>query len=244
MDVQFLGSGDAFGSGGRFNTCIMVQGAKTRFLIDCGASSMIALRRFDIDPNDIDLILLTHLHGDHFGGVPFFILDAQLMSRRQRPLVIVGPKSTRKRLTDTMENLFPGSTDMAWRFDLVIEEFDDEIEWSDGRVSVTPYRVQHFCGAPPYALRVVCDGKTVTYSGDTEWVDSLVPAARDADLFIAEAYFADKKMKYHLDLDSLRNQLGRIRPKRLILTHMSDDMLARIGELDFEMADDGMIIQL
>jgi ribonuclease BN (tRNA processing enzyme) len=80
--VQFLGSGDAFGSGGRFQTCIYVQSDATRFLIDCGASSLIAMRRFGVDPSLVDVILLTHLHGDHFGGLPFFILDAQLISKR------------------------------------------------------------------------------------------------------------------------------------------------------------------
>ena len=72
MHLQFVGSGDAFGSGGRFNTCFHVVGAETNFLIDCGASSLIAMNRFGIDRNAIDFILLTHFHADHCGGVPFF----------------------------------------------------------------------------------------------------------------------------------------------------------------------------
>src|SRR2546427_537766 len=86
IQVRFLGSGDAFGSGGRLQTCICIKATTSTFLVDCGASSLIALRRFGVTPNDIDMILLTHLHGDHFGGIPFFILDAQLISKRSRPL--------------------------------------------------------------------------------------------------------------------------------------------------------------
>jgi len=74
--VQFVGSGDAFGSGGRFNTCFLVAGTKTRFLIDCGASTPVALKRAGIDLDGIDGVALTHLHGDHFGGLPFLLLSA------------------------------------------------------------------------------------------------------------------------------------------------------------------------
>jgi ribonuclease BN (tRNA processing enzyme) len=92
MRLKFLGSGDAFGSGGRLNTCFLVNHGEAGFLIDCGASAMISIRRFGVDPNQIGVIVLSHLHADHFGGVPFFILDAQLVSRRTRPLIIAGPK--------------------------------------------------------------------------------------------------------------------------------------------------------
>ena len=106
--VQFLGSGDAFGGGGRFQTCILVQAGQTAFLMDCGASSLVAMKRFGVDPAGINLILVTHLHGDHFGGIPFFVLDAQF-SRRSRPLVIAGPPGIEARTRQAMEVLFPGS---------------------------------------------------------------------------------------------------------------------------------------
>jgi ribonuclease BN (tRNA processing enzyme) len=92
MELQFLGRGDAFGSGGRFNTCLHFRDGSGAFLVDCGASSMIAMRKFGVDPNGIRSILITHLHGDHFGGLPFFMLDAQLVSRRTAPLTIAKPR--------------------------------------------------------------------------------------------------------------------------------------------------------
>jgi len=246
MKVRFLGCGDAFGSGGRFNTCFLVEESGTRFLIDCGASSMIAMRKFGVDPNSIDAVLITHLHGDHFGGLVFMLMDAQLVSKRTKPLVIAGPKTLAKRLSDTLECLFPGSTGMTWRFEVTIDAFEDETEWTHGPISVMPYRVTHFCGAPPYALRVTCGGKTVTYTGDTEWVDALVPAAREADLFIAEAYFRDKAMKFHLNFETLVRHLDAIRPKHLALTHMSTDMLDAMpafpAGLRTTAAEDGMEI--
>ena len=91
MQLRFVGCGDALGSGGRSNTCFHVTGRGANFLIDCGASSLPALKRLGIARDDIDLILITHFHGDHFAGLPFLLLDAQF-SRRARPLVIAGPE--------------------------------------------------------------------------------------------------------------------------------------------------------
>ncbi len=243
MRVQFLGCGDAFGSGGRFNTCFHVSAAGTAFLVDCGASSMIAIRRFGVDPNGIATIFITHLHGDHFGGLPFFILDAQLASRRATPLTIAGPPGLRQRLADAMEVLFPGSSTIERRFAVEIVEYEPSVPLSLSGVTVTPFPVKHPCGAPPFALRVECGGKSLAYTGDTEWVETLVPAAREVDLFIAEAYFATPKAKFHLDWATLSQHLDEIRPRRLILTHMSPEMLAS-PPTGIAAAEDGMIVEL
>jgi len=244
MRLQFLGCGDAFGSGGRFNTCCHVTTGLTQFLVDCGASSMIAIRRFGVEPNAIGTIFITHLHGDHFGGLPFFILDAQLVSRRTTPLTVAGPPGLRERLREAMEVLFPGSADIARRFQVGVIELDAGAASMVNGITVTPFLMKHACGAPPFALRLECDGKSLAYTGDTEWVDALVPAAREADLFIAEAYFWERKVKYHLDWVTLRSHLGEIRAKRVILTHMSADMLGCSIEDDATVASDGMVVEV
>lgn len=244
MRLQFLGCGDAFGSGGRFNTCFHVTAGASQFLIDCGASSMIALRKYGVDPNAIDSIFITHLHGDHYGGLPFLILDAQLVSRRTRPLTIAGPPGLRERLAIAMEAFFPGSTAIERKFATAIIELEPGVKREVEGVVVTPFLVRHACGAPPFALRLECAGKTIAYSGDTEWVDSLIAAARGADLFIAEAYFHDKKIRHHLDWQSLAPHLDEIAAKRVILTHFSPDMLARAAALGCEAAEDGKVVEV
>lgn len=149
MHLHFLGTGDAFGSGGRFNTCFLVERGGNNLLIDCGASSMIAMRRFGVDPNSIGVILVTHLHGDHFGGLPFFVLDAQLVSRRPRPLTIVGPKGTVARAEALMEASFPGSSKVERRFAIETIEIDVRERTSMPEVDafVTGFPVRHPSGA-------------------------------------------------------------------------------------------------
>ena len=245
MELQFLGGGDAFGAGGRFNTCFMVTGSETRFLIDCGATSLVAMNRCGVDPNSIDKVLLTHLHGDHFGGLPFMLVHAHSVSKRDRPLLIGGPRTTEQRVMEALESLYPGSSKNPWRFDLTFEEFEVEKEWRSGPVSVVPYEAAHHSGeGPSLALRVTCEGKTITYSGDGSWSDGLAAAATGADLFIAECYFFDEKVKFHMNLETLMEHIDEIHPKRMILTHMSEDMLARVEKLDLETAEDGKIVKV
>ena len=244
MQVRFVGCGDALGSGGRYNTCFHVTGDSVNFLIDCGASSLPALKSLGLARDDIDLVLITHFHGDHFAGLPFLLLDAQF-TRRSRPLVIAGPQGIEAKLAVLREALFEHSSKTPQRFDLSVIALEPEHSRTFGGVTVTPYPVIHGeSGGPFLAYRIEAEGRVITYSADTEWTDTLIPAARGADLFIAEAYYYDKIVKNHLSLKTLEAHLGEINAKRLVLTHMSEDMLARLGELPYTAAHDGMTVEL
>ena len=243
MRLQFIGSGDAFGSGGRFNTCFHVTGASANFLIDCGATSLVAMRKLATDRNAIDAILLTHFHLDHFGGVPFFVLDAQLVAKRTRPLMIAGPPGLQDWFTRLMTASFPGERRLP--FPIALREVDIGHANDLGDMRVTPFHVRHDDRAGPcLAYRIEVEGRTICYSGDTEWVDALAEAAREADLFICECYTHEKPVRAHLSLATLRAHLPAIGARRVILTHMGDDMLARLPEVDYPTAEDGMTVEL
>ena len=244
ISVTFLGSGDAFGSGGRDQTCIYAQAGTVRFLLDCGASSLSEMKRWGVDPATIDVILITHLHGDHFGGLPFVLLEAQLVSKRTRPLLLAGPPGLETRVREAMKVFFPGSERLQPRFALTFRELAAAVPTDLGSLSVTPQEVIHASGAPAYAVRVDCAGKTIAYSGDTEWTDALRTIADSADLFICEAYFFDKPVTYHLDYQTLARHRAELGCRRLVVTHMSEDMLARVQSLDVEYAEDGKQIAI
>jgi ribonuclease BN (tRNA processing enzyme) len=244
MKLTFAGSGDAFGSGGRFNTCFHVAHSGGAFLIDCGASSLIALKRLGLDPAAIDTIFISHLHGDHFGGLPFFLIDGRLVGKRTAPLTIAGPQGTADRLDRAMEVMFPGSTRAKLGFDVAVVELPAGETCKVGPIVVASAEMRHPSGAPSLALRLACDGRTIAYSGDTEWVEDLVPIAADADLFICECYQYDRPVRYHLDHAVLVDRRGDFTARRMVITHMSDAMLAKLDSAAFETAFDGMEIDL
>jgi ribonuclease BN (tRNA processing enzyme) len=241
--LRVLGCGDAFGSGGRFQTCLYLDGAGDPLLIDCGATALVAMKRAGIDPSAIGWVALSHLHGDHFAGLPFLILDGQI-ARRTRPLVIAGPSGTRARIEATLEALFPGASTARRTYETRFAELVDGSPRRLGPAAVTPFEVSHPSGAPAHALRVEYGGRVIAYSGDTEWTENLVAVSRGADLFVCEALFYEKRVRHHLDYRTLAARRAELDCDRLVLTHMSEDMLARLDELDVETAADGTEIAI
>ncbi len=244
VEIRFVGSGDAFGSGGRFQTCIAIRTSDDFFLIDCGASSLVAMRQQQLRPRDVSKILITHLHGDHFGGLPFFLLDAQLVSKRTAPLTIAGPPGLGDRLMQAMEVLFPTSSKAEPSFDLELVELKPRAPTDIDGVVVTAFPAAHFSGAPSYSLRVAVEGKTFVYSGDTQWTDTLIEASAGADLFACECYVFDKDVPLHNSYARIVEHRDQLTCKQLILTHMSEEMLARAADLDLPTAEDGLAVVL
>jgi ribonuclease BN (tRNA processing enzyme) len=240
VEVRIVGSGDAFGSGGRFQTCIAIRPPDDLFLVDCGASSLIALRQQQIELRDVSKILITHLHGDHFGGLPFFLLDAQLVSKRSAPLTLVGPPGLEERLMKAMEILFPGSTKIEPNFEVRFLELKPRTPTAVDDIEVTAFPAAHFSGAPSYSLRVAVEGKVFVYSGDTQWTDTLIEASDQADLFLCESYVFDKDVALHNSYRNVIQHRERLTCKRILLTHMSEDVLARADEVELPMAKDGL----
>jgi ribonuclease BN (tRNA processing enzyme) len=87
-------------------------------------------------------------------------------------------------------------------------------------------------------------GRLIACSGDTEWTDALGEAARGADLLIAEAYFYEKKVPFHLDYRTLMEKSAGLGIRRIVITHMSTDMLSKTGLVECEVAADGKIMKL
>jgi ribonuclease BN (tRNA processing enzyme) len=244
VTVTFAGSGDAFGSGGRYQACIHLrpEGASP-VLLDCGTTSLSALKRLGLDPGEVSAVFVSHLHGDHFGGLPFLVLDGQF-ARRTRPLTVAGPPGTAQRLADTMECLFPGSSRVRRPFDVEVTELTPGTTRTVCGVGVRTWEADHPSGAPALILRLDLAGQTIAYTGDTAWTDAIAAAAADAGLLIAEAYYRDKNIPFHLRLADLTAHRDQLTAHRVILTHMSADMLSSDNEFIFERARDGLTVTL
>jgi len=247
MRLTVLGSGDAFSSGGRFPSCYQIESGETRFLLDCGPSILPALKRAGISTSVYSRIFISHLHGDHIGGLPFFLLDAMFPSGRQEPLTLIGPAGLETRLRLLCETMYPRFLDMPRGFDLKFIELDKDVRCEFDDFAITPFEVSHFSGAPSFAFRFEIEGKIFAFSGDTGWTDNVVHVGRDADLYLIECCHYDLKLPMHLDYRTISENFERIGAKKYLLTHMSDPMLVRQCEVDRTrclLADDGMVIDI
>lgn len=247
MKLTIVGSGDAFGSGGRANTCFLLNTGKSTVAIDFGATSLVQMRRLELDPKAIDVIVLSHLHGDHFGGIPFLLLFRQFDCKKSRPLTIVGPVGTRERLLAASQIFFPGSSKIDWKFDLTIVDLPCGESWTHADLGLSTREVVHPSGAPSTGLRLTIGEKLLAYSGDTQWTDALYAIAEGADLFICECYKPHGAPVHHMSFEGLLAHRQKLRARRIMLTHMSEEMLDLVEEArahGFEVADDGLVVEL
>jgi len=242
VSVTIVGCGDSFGSGGRFNTCFLVDAPGIRFCIDFGASSLIALERLGIAHNSIDVVLISHHHGDHCGGIPFLLMDAMLGAKRDRPLTIVGPRRTTEHMKLLAAALMPGMHVMRPKFPLTYVDLDAPAAHEVGPLLVRTYPAIHAENTNPTSLRVETAGKVIAYTGDSAWTEHLPALAAAADLFIAECYFYDKAVPLHLNYPDIIRHRREIAAKRLLLTHLSREMLANRDRVPEECAHDGLLI--
>ncbi len=244
VTVTFVGSGDAFGAGGRFQTCIMVDAPGLRFVIDFGASSLIALNQMGVEHNSIDMIVLTHLHGDHCGAIPFMLTDAMLGAKRRTPLTIAGPRETEARLGTVCEALMPGMHVMKPKFPLDYVEIDVMKPTRVGDLTITTFPAAHTGETNPTSVRIEVAGKVIAYTGDSAWTKHMPALAADADLFVCECYFYEKPIRFHMNYPDIKEHADELTAKRTVLTHFSREMMAHKDDVPEECAYDGLVIEL
>lgn len=247
MKISVVGSGDAFGSGGRFQTCFHVSVGEWAGLIDCGATALIGMSRMQLDPNAVSVVFISHLHGDHFSGLVWWMLHARHVAKRSAPLTVIGPEGIAERYRAATEALFPGSSEKELSVELSFVEHDVARPFEIGPAKVAAVPVSHPSGAPSYALWLAVADRVISYSGDTEWVDQLIEVARDADLYISECFTFDQAVRYHMSWRDISSRLDLITARRVLLTHMGEDMLARVDEISgarVMAASDGLILDV
>ena len=208
--------------------------------------SLVALKAQCLDLNSVDGIVLSHLHGDHFGALPFLLLDAQFVAQRERPLLIAGPPGARARIDAALEVSFPKSTANKWRFAWTVIEIEIGRPTNMLGHSLTTTEVVHYSGTPATAVRLSDHDTSFAYSGDTEWAEGLVSVANGADLFMIECFAYSGYIAGHLTWEVLKPRLPDLRARRIMLTHMGPTMLARLDEARAAgvlVAEDGAVIE-
>lgn len=238
MKITVLGCGDAFGSGGRLQTSFLVQTAQHSILLDCGATILPALHKQALSSEDIDGVIITHFHGDHYGGLPFLLLEAAKRYKRQKPIILLGPAGLQERLEKLLPQLYPGTEDVFEAFPIHYKTFgESRVDLLD--VEVQAWMVKHSEESLPHGVRIQQGDKVLAFSGDTTWHENLIPISREADLFICECNLWKGESNAHLSWEVLEKNLHRITATEIVLTHVGDEVWEHQQDIKLRLLNDG-----
>ncbi len=223
LEFSFVGTGNAFAPGGLCWNGFVIDG---RFLFEAPPQALQSLNRLGIDANDLDAVILSHHHGDHFLGLPFLLLHWKYFGRA-RPAVIIGPPGTRELATAIARSVYPGVFDIQYELHWV--ELGDGERATAGDLELQALAVRHderLSLNLGYIGRL--RGRTFAYSGDTGFCDALVTMARASEVVVAECSSFDDPVPIHLNL---RDDIPRLREAmapeaHLLLTHLSPAIAA------------------
>ena len=243
-EVRFLGTGDAFCAAGRNQASYLVKTGESTMLLDCGVTTLGALKRQELDPAAIDAVLISHLHGDHFAGLPFLFLEYMFETPRRRPLTICGPPGTEDRVAKLFDAMYRELAAKGMPFSLEFTEMLPQQPLELAGSTVMPFRVPHQEKEISLGIGIDTGRHRILYSGDTGWTEDLVTQARGTDLFICECCFFETRHPAHLDYPRLLANHERFGTSRLILTHLGREVLARRQEIVLEIAADGLAVML
>ena len=159
--VELLGSGNAFLPSGRLHSFLAID---KHIVVDCPPTALASLRKAGISPADIDTILITHVHGDHVFGFPFFLLERKYISDREglKELTVAGSSGVKERLTHLCNLAYPGS----------LEEILETINWVDvpnvKGWTMERFEVLHDPEVDPHGWMMTNDeGWSMIHSGDS-----------------------------------------------------------------------------
>ncbi len=244
IDVVFLGTGDAFAAGGRYQSACLIRGPESSLLLDCGPTALASLKRYAMPIESIDSIVISHLHGDHFAGLPFLLLEYLYIQPRSRSLGIVGPPGVESTVTLLYNTFYPDTASQPHPYAFEFTEAKPDEPFSIGRYRIHPFRVIHQEQPLSLGYEIFVDDRKIVYTGDTGWTEALVAHSQNADLLICECSYYETRLATHLDYARIMENLARFGSKRIVLTHLGEEVLRRRKELDLELAYDGLTVTL
>ena len=201
------------------------------------------MKRAQLDTLSIDSVLVSHLHGDHFGGLAFLFLEYAFPNPRTKPLVIAGPPGLEERAVAVHTALYSEKIFRKLDFDIEYIEVHpgDTLKLSDNEIEA--FEVPH--SATPFSLgyRIETpDKSTMLFSGDSAWTDEFIDKSRGVDLFLCECCTVKPATPVHINYEELLTKRDQLGCKKLLLTHLGADM-REASDLQCDVAVDGMVVE-
>lgn len=233
LDLTFIGTGNAFAPT-RYWSSFLVN---DRYLFDAPPTLLAHLKRLDKDPNEIEVIFISHFHGDHFFGLPFLLLEYAELAPRKKDLTIIGPPGIGKRLQSLTDLAFSNVFRKDRGYGLHFIEAHDNKGAQVGDISFIARKVIHVQGLECFGYRVEIGDQVLAYSGDTVMCDPLIPLADEADVFVCECSCWGDNCGPHLNPANVMELRSRISARtKFILTHIGG------GEAPQQLTDAGILI--
>jgi ribonuclease BN (tRNA processing enzyme) len=243
-----LGTGNAFFGAGRAQSAILVEDQGGRWLLECGVTTPYLLKRQGIDPESIELVVVSHLHGDHFAGLAFLLLAAREGEQRRSVLHLVGPPQLASRIRDLLRALYSEVNVDQWPFPLEYHPLAPGESIPVLGRTIRGFAAHHMHDGSALCLRIESEGKIIAFTGDTGPLANLAEVSQGADLFICECTLAEAPPGADVRHMAVQD-IARLRlawdARRVLLTHLSSESRSAAKALKgVELAEDGMSIEL
>jgi ribonuclease BN (tRNA processing enzyme) len=242
--VTFLGTGDAYSAGGRHLAAYWIRHPGGSLLLDCGPTILSSLNRLELSAEPMDAILLSHFHGDHFAGLPFLFLHYTYMEPRARPLKIIGPPGVENRVMTIFRVMYPNSAEEPLPYALEFMEMRPGERMHLSGATIDAFRTLHQEQPQSLGYEIQVGDRKIVYCGDCGWSEDLIEHSQNADLFICECSFFETRLDTHLDYPRIAENAGRFGAKRIVLTHLGQEVLKRQAEVALQLAHDGLVLDL
>jgi len=221
LELSFLGSGNAFAAGGRYWSSFL---ANDRYLFDAPPTLLPHLKQRGRPLNDIEVIFLSHFHGDHFMGLPFLFLEYVYLTERRDDLWIVGPPGVEAKVEAFANQCYPEITREAGYHRRYVEaqpgadQFVNEIAFRSFPMNHVNDKLQCF------GYRVHVGGEVIAYTGDTMFCEEIFDLAEGARVLVADCTYAEGEGPEHMGLNDLRVIRKRLSPETtILLTHLNGE---------------------
>lgn len=243
MKLTVIGSGDAFNSGGALHSCNLLEHAAGTVMLECGPGVLAGMKRMGIPTGVPDAVVVSHLHGDHFGGIPFLFLEYLFENPRTRPLTIVGPPTVLERSFALYAALYRELQCFEMPFEIRVVEMSPGSRATVAGFELEAFRVLH--NAEPFSLgyRIASPEGTMLFSGDSAWTEEFVERSKDVDLFLCECCMMEPNVPMHTSYADLLANRDRLGCRRLLLTHLGADV-REAADFRFERVADGDIYKI